>query len=88
MPHVIQTSLDWSEVQLQLEEPLKHLSTDKSKMLRISSNIGRMVVELGNEEIKCRRLQMQTTQHKKLLNKINTEIANFEQLTVLGLLCS
>jgi hypothetical protein len=84
----ITTSLDWDRVSIELENSAKRLGRYSPEMLRISSNIGAMVKELGKEEITCRRHGRQTRQHKELLDKINQEIANFEMYLTFGTLLS
>jgi hypothetical protein len=82
----ITQSLDWDRLSIQLENSAKRLGRYSPEMLRMSSNIGAMVKELGKEEINCRRHGRQTRQHKELLDKINAEITNFEMYLTFGTL--
>ena len=82
----ITTSLDWAEVQIALEAPVRKLNKYSGEMLRISNNIGDMVKLLSEEEITCRRMGRQTRKHQELLIKINAEIANYEQMITFGTL--
>lgn len=84
----INTSLDWAEVSIQLETAAKKMKRYSPEMLQISSNIGRMVKKLSEEEINCRRMGKQTRQHRELLTQINQEIAQFEQYVTFGVLLS
>jgi hypothetical protein len=84
----INQSLDWDQISIQLENSAKRLGRYGPEMLRISSNIGGMVKELSKEEINCRRHGRQTRQHRELLDKINSEIANFEMYLTFGTLLS
>ena len=82
----INHSLDWAEVQIALERPAKKLKRYSNDMLQISTNIGRLVKQLSEEEINCRRMGRQTRKHQELLAKINREIANYEQYITFGVL--
>lgn len=82
----INTSLDWAKVQIALEAPVRRMNKYSGEMLQISTNIGKMVKELSEEEITCRRQGKQTRRHQELLTKINTEIANYEQMITFGTL--
>jgi hypothetical protein len=82
----ITQSLDWDKLSIQLENSAKRIGRYSPEMLRMSSNIGAMVKELGKEEINCRRHGRQTRQHRELLDKINGEIANFEMYLTFGTL--
>jgi hypothetical protein len=55
-------------------------------MLQISTNIGRLVKNLSEEEINCRRQGRQTRKHQELLTKINEEINVYEQMLTFGVL--
>jgi hypothetical protein len=55
-------------------------------MLQISTNIGRLVKNLSEEEINCRRQGKQTRKHQELLTKINKEINMYEQMLTFGVL--
>jgi hypothetical protein len=82
----IRTSLDWARVQIALEAPVRRLNKYSDQMLQISTNIGLMVKQLSEEEIICRRQGKQTRKHQELLIKINSEIANYEQMITFGTL--
>ena len=82
----IRTSLDWAKVQIALESPVRRLNKYSDEMLQISTNIGHMVKQLSEEEITCRRIGKQTRKHQELLTKINSEIANYEQMITFGTL--
>jgi hypothetical protein len=82
----IRTSLDWAQVQIALEAPVRRLNKYSDEMLQISTNIGLMVKQLSEEEITCRRMGKQTRKHQELLTKINSEIANYEQMITFGTL--
>ena len=82
----ITQSLDWDKLSIQLENSAKRIGRYSPEMLRMSNNIGTMVKELGKEEINCRRHGRQTRQHRELLDKINSEIANFEMYLTFGTL--
>jgi hypothetical protein len=82
----IRTSLDWARVQIALEAPVRRLNRYSDEMLQISTNIGLMVKQLSEEEITCRRMGKQTRKHQELLTKINSEIANYEQMITFGTL--
>ena len=82
----ILTSLDWQQVQAQIEQPARQLKQYSYEMLRISKNIGLMVTELSKEEITCRRLHKRTMKHIELVDKINEEIANYERQITFGLM--
>lgn len=82
----IRTSLDWARVQIALEAPVRRLNKYSDEMLQISTNIGLMVKQLSEEEITCRRMGKQTRKHQELLTKINSEIANYEQMITFGTL--
>ena len=84
----INQSLDWDKLSIQLENSAKRIGRYSPEMLRMSNNIGTMVKELGKEEINCRRYGRQTRQHKELLDKINSEITNFEMYLTFGTLLS
>jgi hypothetical protein len=45
-----------------------------------------MVTELSKEEINCRRLGKQTSNHKQMVDKINREIANYERMLTFAIL--
>jgi hypothetical protein len=55
-------------------------------MLQISTNISRLVKNLSEEEINCRRQGKQTRKHQELLTKINEEINIYEQMLTFGVL--
>ena len=82
----ITQSLDWAQVQIALELPVRRLNKYSGEMLRISNNIGSMIKLLSEEEINCRRQGKQTRKHQELLIKINKEIANYEQMITFGTL--
>ena len=82
----INQSLDWTKVQIALEQPAKKLKRYSSDMLLISNNIGNLVKTLSEEEINCRRLGKQTKKHQELLTKINEEINMYEQLLTFAVL--
>ena len=70
----INHSLEWAQIQIDLERPAKKLKRYSNDMLQISTNIGRLVKQLSEEEINCRRQGRQTKKHQELLTKINEEI--------------
>ena len=84
----INHSLEWNQVQMQLEQSARRTGKHTDDMIRVSQNIGFMVIELSKEEVNCRRAGKQTKKHIELLAKINDEIANYEQMltfaTLLG----
>ena len=82
----INHSLEWAEVQIALDRPAKKLKRYSNDMLQISTNIGRLVKQLSEEEINCRRMGRQTRKHKELLEQINQEIAHYEQYLTFGVL--
>jgi len=82
----INHSLEWTEVQIALERPAKKLKRYSNDMLQISTNIGRLVKQLSEEEINCRRQGRQTRKHQELLMKINGEIDMYEQMLTFGVL--
>jgi hypothetical protein len=82
----INHSLEWTEVQIALERPAKKLKRYSNEMLQISTNIGRLVKQLSEEEINCRRQGRQTRKHQELLMKINGEINMYEQMLTFGVL--
>ena len=82
----INHSLEWAEVQIALEHPAKKLKRYSNDMLQISTNIGRLVKQLSEEEINCRRIGKQTRKHQELLTKINEEISMYEQMLTFGVL--
>lgn len=84
----INHSLEWAAVSIQLENAAKRMKRYGPEMLQMSANIGYMVKRLSEEEINCRRQGRQTRQHKELLDKINQEIAQFEQYVTFGVLLS
>ena len=86
MSNQIQTSIDWPEVQTQLEAPARRMKKYSGEMLKVSRNIGLMVSELSKEEINCRRLGRQTSNHKQMVDKINEEIANYERMLTFAVL--
>lgn len=83
---VITQSLDWSQVQTELEATARQLKRYDGQMLKVSQNIGRMVAELSKEEVNCRRHGRQTQRHREILAKINKEIASYEQMLTFGVL--
>ena len=82
----INHSLEWAEVQIALDRPAKKLKRYSNDMLQISTNIGRLVKQLSEEEINCRRMGRQTRKHQDLLEKINGEINMYEQMLTFGVL--
>lgn len=86
MDNQIQTSMDWASVQQRLELPVVRMKKYSGEMLKVSRNIGRMVTELSKEEINCRRLGRQTSNHKQMVDKINEEIANYERMLTFAVL--
>ncbi len=83
----MQSSLDWSNIQWEFEAPTRKIKRGQKDLLKIMTNIDRMVTKLSNEEINCRKYKLQTTRHKLLLEQINIEINNYEQLITMGILC-
>jgi len=79
-------SLEWAQIQIDLERPAKKLKRYSNDMLQISTNIGRLVKQLSEEEINCRRQGRQTHKHQELLTKINEEINVYEQMLTFGVL--
>jgi hypothetical protein len=79
-------SLEWAQIQIDLESPAKKLKRYSSDMLQISTNIGSLVKQLSEEEINCRRMGKQTRKHQELLTKINEEINMYEQMLTFGVL--
>ena len=86
MENRIQTSLDWTMVQIAIEAPVHRMNKYSDEMLLMSRNIGRMVTALSIEEITCRRLQKQTRLHKELVERINAEIENYERMVTFAVL--
>ena len=86
MDNQIQSSLDWPAVQTQLEAPVRRMKKYSGEMLKVSRNIGLMVTELSKEEITCRRMGRQTSNHKQMVDKINEEIANYERMITFAVL--
>lgn len=86
MENRIQTSLDWTRVQIAIEAPVHRMNKYSDEMLLMSRNIGRMVTALSIEEITCRRLQKQTRLHKELVERINAEIENYERMVTFAVL--
>ena len=86
MTNQIRSSLDWPETQTVLEAPLYKMNNHTHEMWNISHNIGLMVRELSKEEIRCRRHQKQTRQHKEMLDEINLEITNYERMITFAVL--
>ena len=82
----INHSLEWAQIQIDLERPAKKLKRYSNDMLQISTNIGRLVKQLSEEEINCRRMGRQTRKHQDLLEKINGEINMYEQMLTFGVL--
>ena len=82
----ITQSLDWAQVQIELEAPAHKMKKHTSDMLKMSDAIGAMVKKLSEEEINCRRIGRQTRKHKELLEQINQEIAHYEQYLTFGVL--
>jgi len=82
----INHSLEWAQIQIDLERPAKKLKRYSNDMLQISTNIGRLVKQLSEEEINCRRQGRQTKKHQDLLTKINGEINMYEQMLTFGVL--
>jgi hypothetical protein len=82
----INHSLEWAQIQIDLERPAKKLKRYSNDMLQISTNIGRLVKQLSEEEINCRRQGRQTKKHQELLTKINEEINTYEQMLTFGVL--
>ena len=82
----INHSLEWAQIQIDLELPAKKLKRYSNDMLQISTNIGRLVKQLSEEEINCRRQGKQTRKHQELLTKINKEIGMYEQMLTFGVL--
>ena len=86
MDNQIQTSMDWASVQQRIELPVVRMKKYSGEMLKVSRNIGLMVRELSKEEITCRRLGKQTSNHKQMVDKINEEIANYERMLTFAVL--
>jgi len=84
----ITQSLDWAQVQIDLEAPAHKMKKHTNDMLKMSDAIGAMVKKLSEEEITCRRQGRQTRKHKELLQQINQEIAHYEQFLTFGVLLS
>ena len=82
----INHSLEWAQIQIDLECPAKKLKRYSNDMLQIRTNIGRLVKQLSEEEINCRRQGRQTRKHQELLTKINEEINMYEQMLTFGVL--
>ena len=82
----ITQSLDWAQVQIELEAPAHKMKKHTNDMLKMSNAIGHMVKRLSEEEINCRRQGKQTQKHRELLAEINQEIANYEQYLTFGVL--
>ena len=82
----IQTSMDWPAIQTSIELPVRRMKKYSSEMLKVSRNIGLMVTELSKEEINCRRMGRQTSNHKQMVDKINQEIANYERMLTFAVL--
>ena len=79
-------SLEWAQIQIDLERPAKKLKRYSNDMLQISTNISRLIKQLSEEEINCRRMGKQTRKHQELLTKINKEIGMYEQMLTFGVL--
>jgi hypothetical protein len=86
MDNVIQTSMDWADVQRRIEAPVHKMKRYSHEMWNISHNIGLMVKELSKEEINCRRYGKQTRTHKQMVDNINQEIANYERMITFAVL--
>lgn len=86
MDNQIQTSMDWASVQARIELPVVRMKKYSGEMLKVSRNIGLMVGELSKEEINCRRLGRQTSNHKQMVDNINQEIANYERMLTFAVL--
>lgn len=82
----INHSLEWAQIQIDLERPAKKLKRYSNDMLQISTNIGRLVKQLSEEEINCRRQGRQTRKHQELLTKINEDIHLYEHMLTFGML--
>ena len=82
----ITQSLDWAQVQIELEAPAHKMKKHTNDMLKMSNAIGHMVKRLSEEEINCRRQGKQTQKHRELLAEVNQEIANYEQYLTFGVL--
>ena len=78
--------MDWAEVQKRIEAPVYRMKKYTTEMFKVSRNIGYMVSELSKEEINCRRLGKQTSNHKQMVDKINEEIANYERMITFAVL--
>jgi hypothetical protein len=84
----ITQSLDWAQVQIELEAPAHKMKKHTNDMLKMSDAIGAMVKKLSEEEINCRRQGKQTQKHRELLAETNKEIAHYEQYLTFGVLLS
>jgi len=78
----IETSLDWNNVQSQLNDQLDSIgyTPDLEKMLK---NISRMVDELSKIEVNARRIH-NTNLTRDYLEKINKSIDHLEKLILIA----
>jgi uncharacterized protein (DUF3084 family) len=82
----ITTSLDWQKIRIEMITISKGTGKYQHEMIKIIENLDLMVSELSKEEVKCRQQHKQTQTHRELVNKINNEIANYEQMITFGTL--
>jgi hypothetical protein len=83
----IQTSLEWQELRVQLEQKINHLDYKIQKDLYIMlKNTDTCVGKLSIEEIQCRRYHRPTGKFLTKLEETNTMIADINKMITMGAL--
>ena len=83
----IQTSEDWTKIELELLESTKNLSfTIRNDLEKINKNICSKISELSKTEIECRRKQRPTRQFISLQEECNQLLADYQKMIIMGTL--
>lgn len=83
----IDTSEDWSKVEMQLQETTKNLPYHvRIDLEKINKNICQLVTELSKAEIECRRQHKATKTFVELQAKCNEMIADYQKMIMMGTL--
>jgi len=81
----IDTSEDWTMIEMELLESAKNLSfTMRNDLEMINKNICSLISELSKEEINCRRQHKPTRRFIELQKECNTIIADYQKMILMG----
>ena len=81
----IDTSEDWTKIEIELSESTKNLSfTIRKDLEKINKNICSLISELSKAEIDCRRHHKPTKKFIELQEKCNAMIADYQKMIMMG----